>query len=88
MDLFLTVIISGMAVGGTLSFLSLAIGRWVSDSLLKTLLTIPFAAGANWLLGLTEFTLLVATFGAAFFALVALSLTNRPVVVPQNQFRR
>jgi ABC-type bacteriocin/lantibiotic exporter with double-glycine peptidase domain len=81
MDLFLTIVIAGMATGGAIAFLSLIIGRWLPDSILKTILTLPFSLTANGLLGLLDYHLVVATFASGFFALVVLSVTSRPVVV-------
>lgn len=87
MDLLITSLMSGAAVGGSIAFISLVVGRWISDSLLKTILTLPLGFLFNWLLGITLPSLLVAAMASGFFALVILSLTSRPVVV-DSRFRR
>jgi hypothetical protein len=83
MDIFFVVLISGMAVGYVTELLSM----FLPTNFVKVGLTLPLAVLANWLLGLTNFELAVASPASGFFALFVLSIINRPVVV-NNALRR
>jgi hypothetical protein len=77
MDIFFVVLISGMAVAYVVELLAMLL----PSNVIKVVLTIPFSVLANWSLGLTDYSLIVGSLASGFFALFAISLINRPVVV-------
>lgn len=81
MDILLIVIISGMAVGYSVEFINSLLNRWISSTVIKLSTTLPFSLLFNWLLGLTGYPLFAAIPASGFFALVIMSVINRPVVV-------
>jgi hypothetical protein len=78
MDTLIIVIISGMATGYVLEFISSFMS---SDRWLKRILTLPLSYGAVWLMGITELPLIVIGLASAFFSLSVLHLLNRPVTI-------
>jgi hypothetical protein len=78
MDTLILVIISGMATGYILEFISSFMS---SDRWLKRILTLPLSYGAVWLMGITGLPLIVIGLAAAFFSLSVLHLLNRPVTI-------
>lgn len=81
MEFLITVIIAGMAVGYVTEFIAGLLDNWVASTITKRITTLPFGALFLWLLGIEGLALIVATPAAGFFALVILSLINRPVVL-------
>jgi len=82
MDLLFTVIISGMAVGYLTEFVSIF---W-SNQFVKVGLTITLSVVCNYLLGVQDVSLFVASPAAGFFAAFVVKVATRPVVV--NSSRR
>lgn len=70
-----------MAVGYVTEFIAGIIDNWVDSSITKRVTTLPFGALFSWLLGVEGLALVVATPAAGFFALVILSIINRPVIL-------
>jgi hypothetical protein len=50
-------------------------------NIIKLFGTLPLAFLACWLLGLTEFQLIIGSIAAAFFSLASLLLLSRPVSI-------
>lgn len=83
MDLLITILVTGMAVG----YVTELLVKFLPTNFVKVGLTLPLAILSNWLLGLTNYELAVAAPASGFFALFILSVINRPVVV-NNALRR
>lgn len=83
MDLLFIVIISGMAVGYLTEFVSIF---W-SNQFVKVALTITLSVACNYLLGVQDARLLVASPAAGFFAAGLVKLATRPIIV-NNAARR
>ena len=84
MDILISIIISGMAVGYVTEILS----TFANPRIIKLSLTLPLSYLACWLLGLLGPTLIVAGLAAAFFSLATLQLLNRPVNIQSVNRRR
>lgn len=81
MEFLVTIVIAGMAVGYVTEFIAGLLDRWIDSGIIKRVTTLPLGALFLWLLGVEGLALIVATPAAGFFALVILSLINRPVVL-------
>ena len=81
MEFLITIVIAGMAVGYVTEFIAGLLDSWVDSSIIKRVTTLPLGALFLWLLGVEGLALIVATPAAGFFALVILSLINRPVIL-------
>jgi hypothetical protein len=88
MDILITVIISGMAVGYLTELIASLNVRVLNPRIVKLVLTLPLSYLACWLLGLVGFTLIVSGPAAAFFSLGSLLLLNRPVTIQSTSNRR
>jgi hypothetical protein len=77
MELFFSVIISGMAVGYVtelaIKLFDTVVPKWVT----RILTTIPVAILMNYLLGVTGWELLPSGLASGFFALVMMSVVAR-----------
>lgn len=83
MDTLFIVIIAGMAVG----YVTELVAVFYSRAWLKAVLTISLSVASIYLLGIQDARMFVAAPAAAFFALTALRLATRPIVV-NNSGRR
>ena len=81
MEFLITLVIAGMAVGYITEFIAGLLDTWVDSSIIKRVTTLQLGALFLWLLGVEGLALIVATPASGFFALVILSLINRPVVL-------
>jgi hypothetical protein len=88
METFFVVLISGMAAGYVVEFLVAISESFFSAKLLRAIATLPLSYVAAWALGLTDSTLIVAGLAAAFFALIAIRLTQKPEVLTGPLTRR
>lgn len=88
METFFVVLISGMAAGYVVEFLVAISERFFSAKVLRAVATLPLSYTAAWALGLTGSTLIVAGLAAAFFALIAIRLTQKPEVLTGPLTRR
>jgi hypothetical protein len=90
MELLLIIIISGMAVGFTTEAVGALVERftpWGAPTL-KGILSAPLAALFCWILGVSDWTLLVASLAAGFISLIIMRWVNRPVQIQQVMSRR
>lgn len=87
MDILIHVLIAGMAVGYVTELLGSLLDSWVDPTTLKMWLTVPLSAGALFLWGHFDFTLITLAPAAGFFALVLMKVVNRPVIL-QNVAQR
>jgi hypothetical protein len=85
MDILISIVITGMAVGYITELLSSLVSN---PKLIKMILTLPLSVLSLWLLGYLGVQLFVGAFAAAFFALFALLIVNRPVSVTNLTNRR
>lgn len=81
MDILITVIIVGMAVGYVTELLSNLLEFYITPKTLKLITSTPLSVGALYLLGIFDWTLIVLAPAAAFFALATMSIVNRPVIL-------
>jgi hypothetical protein len=88
MNILITIIISGMAVGYLTELIASLGERVFNPRIVKLILTLPLSYLACWLLGLVGFTLIVSGPAAAFFSLASLLLLNRPVTIQNTSNRR
>lgn len=87
MDTLIHVILAGMAVGYITELLGTILDSWVDSSLVKLWTTLPLSAGALYLFGHFDLTLITLAPAAGFFALVMMKVVNRPVIL-QNVAQR
>lgn len=81
MELLIQILIAGMAVGYVTEFISGILDRLIPSTITKRVTTLPISALFLWILGIEGLALAVAIPAAGFFALVILSIVNRPVVI-------
>ena len=81
MDVLISIIISGMAVGYLTEFLASLLDSLISARRIKLLTTLPLSFLAVWMSGISAPIFWVAGPAAAFFSLTALLLLNRPVSI-------
>jgi hypothetical protein len=81
MDTLITVIVIGMAVGYVTELLSNLLELYITPKTLKLVTSTPLSVGAFYLFGIFDWTLIVLAPAAAFFALAAMSIVNRPVIL-------
>jgi hypothetical protein len=84
MELLIYVILIGMAVGYLTELVSALLSPWVGATTTKKALTLPLGALLGWWIGVEPHLLVLVAPGAGFLALVILSFTNRPVVLPSG----
>lgn len=85
MDILISIVITGMAVGYITELLS----SWARNPVIvKIIFTVPLSTLSLWLLGYLGSQLFIAAFAAAFFALFSLHIINRPVNVTNLTTRR
>lgn len=87
MDILISVIIAGMAVGYVTELLSTLLDFWVEPKTVKMITTVPLATGALYLLGIFDWSLVVLAPASGFLALAIMSVVNRPVIL-QNVAQR
>lgn len=90
MELLLNIIISGMAVGFTTEAIGTLLERFTAfpSPTIKGILAAPLAALFCWILGVSDWTLIVAALAAGFISLVIMRWVNRPVQIQQVMSRR
>ncbi|CAB5219679.1 hypothetical protein UFOVP221_114 [uncultured Caudovirales phage] len=90
MNLLIDIVISALAVGFSIEAIGALLERYTAlyAPAFKQILAAPFGALFAWLLGVTDWTLLVAALASAFLALVVMFWVNRPVQIQQVMSRR
>jgi hypothetical protein len=84
MNAFIWTLVIGMAVAFVIELINNTLGNWVwwlSPRVVRLWLTIPFAFGASWLIGLAWDELVVVTLASGFFSNALLILLNRATIV-------
>lgn len=81
MDILISVIVVGMAVGYLTELSASLLELFLSPKTIKMLLTVPLSIGGLYLLGYFDWSLIVLAPAAGFVALSLMSIVNRPVVV-------
>ena len=88
MDIFISVILVGMAVGYVTELLSSLLEDYISPKNLKMILTVPLSLGGLYLsLGTLNWSFVVLAPASGFFALAVMSVVNRPMIL-QNVAQR
>jgi ABC-type dipeptide/oligopeptide/nickel transport system permease subunit len=81
MDLFISIIVCGLAVGYVLALLTSVLERWVDAKYLKLILTLPLSYAAIWLLGFNGAELFVYVPAIGFVSLALMVwFTPKPEV--------
>lgn len=90
MNLLITIVIAGMAASFVVELLGFLIVQFTvwNERVIKQLLSAPLAALACWLLGVSGWTLLVASLASGFFCIVVMWYMTRPVIVQNLSSRR
>jgi hypothetical protein len=87
MDILISIIISGLAVGYALAFLISVFERWLDPKYIKLVLTLPLSYAAIWLLGFNGAELFVYVPAVGFVSLALMVwFTPKPEVA--QVFRR
>jgi predicted PurR-regulated permease PerM len=89
MDLLFEVLIAAAATAYVTELATTLTERFISPRIVKSILTLPLAFLACWLLGSVGYPLIVCGIAAGFFSVSALHLLNRPVTinnVPQRRY--
>jgi hypothetical protein len=88
MDIFISVLLVGMAVGYLTELLASTLELFISPKTLKMILTVPMSAGGLYLFtGTLDWSLVVLAPAAGFFALAIMSVVNRPIILQSVQQR-
>lgn len=81
MDLLISIIVCGLAVGYVLALLTSVLERWVDAKYLKLILTLPLSYVAIWLLGFNGAELFVYVPAVGFVSLALMVwFTPKPEV--------
>jgi hypothetical protein len=83
MNLFLTVLVAGMAVAYVNELIGRLLEFFIDTRLVKQLLSAPLSYGAVWILGISGLKLAVAIPASGFVALGIMMLLNRPLNIQQ-----
>lgn len=81
MDILISIIVCGLAVGYVLAFLASLLERWIDSKYIKLLLTLPLSYVALWLLGFNGAELFVYVPAVGFVSLALMVwFTPKPEV--------
>lgn len=84
MDILFETAVIGLAVGFAIAFINSTFGEyiwWVSPRAVRLSLTIPFAFGGSWLMGVSWPSIVVVTLAAGFISNGLLLLLDRASIV-------
>lgn len=82
MDIFISVLLVGMAVGYVTELASSLLELYVSPKTLKMVLTVPLSlVGLYFMTGALDWRLAVLAPASGFFALAIMAVVNRPVIL-------
>jgi len=84
MDILFETAVIGLAVGFAIAFINSTLGDylwWLYPKVVRLFLTIPFAFGGAWLLGVTWPSIVVVTLAAGFISNGLLLLLDRASIV-------
>ena len=81
MDILIWIIIAAAASAFTAQLLGVILSFFMDQTLLVGVITAPIAGVFLWLVGITDWTLVIGALAGGFFATASIKLLNRPVPV-------